>query len=447
MIVGHKIDSGTYGEIYSSALDKTELIKICPKMHHNYYYSQQMLQEIVFSSMCSHPNIIKQKSVLLLNNKYHLVMENGGQNLFAYFRTIKAINDRIILLPNIILQIASGLDYMHKNKIAHGDLKQTNIVYDETTKKIKLIDFGGIMSFRTNVKHDSICTPGYISPETIEYDGNQTYASDIWAFAVIILQCINPYFDMHLDYKTVRNFKKKSLYYNLELSQNIKKNMHMIDPELSELLNQMMVFDPTKRITIDGIFRSDYFKKMSLILEKSRIQDCFAYNNIILYLNKDKIEKTGEYRKILLEWLYDICKALDIFECLCLCVLILDIYTSLECVQISITNLQAIGSACLIITTNMLLSNPLNTQILGTLTDKAFTPETIEKTIDLILEKLKYKVYYNTFDNEILQLNNQVVDYECVFRICKNISNIGFSMDKLINLYELEKRSKRRKIN
>ena len=39
-------------------------------------------------------------------------------------------------------QIISGIDYLHKLKIAHRDIKAENILIEQNTKTIKIVDFG-----------------------------------------------------------------------------------------------------------------------------------------------------------------------------------------------------------------------------------------------------------------------------------------------------------------
>ena len=41
----------------------------------------------------------------------------------------------------IVLAIAAGLDFAHKNNVIHGNLRPSNILFDES-EEIKLCDFG-----------------------------------------------------------------------------------------------------------------------------------------------------------------------------------------------------------------------------------------------------------------------------------------------------------------
>ena len=69
--------------------------------------------------------------------------------------------------------------------MAHRDIKLENILIEEKTKKLKLIDFGFCCCSKERLK--VFCgTPSYMSPEIVskkEYYGN---SADIWACGVLL---------------------------------------------------------------------------------------------------------------------------------------------------------------------------------------------------------------------------------------------------------------------
>jgi len=53
---------------------------------------------------------------------------------------------------------------MHEMQICHRDLKPDNIIYDETTEMVKIIDFGFASSCKEKLK--LFCgTPAFMAPE------------------------------------------------------------------------------------------------------------------------------------------------------------------------------------------------------------------------------------------------------------------------------------------
>lgn len=82
--------------------------------------------------------------------------------------------------------ILSGLEYLHGNKITHGNLKPENILFD-SKGNIKIADFGISLELEQTLKYanTSIGAHTYASVEQlmgISYDAS----TDIWAMGCIL---------------------------------------------------------------------------------------------------------------------------------------------------------------------------------------------------------------------------------------------------------------------
>lgn len=65
----------------------------------------------------------------------------------------------------LLIQLVSGLEYLHSHNVVHRDLKPENLLFDETMN-LKIADFG--LSRRYNQWCDTPCgSPCYASPEMI----------------------------------------------------------------------------------------------------------------------------------------------------------------------------------------------------------------------------------------------------------------------------------------
>lgn len=113
-----------------------------------------------------------------------LEMERKSQNTSKFDDTKKLIT---------IYGIASGMSYLHSNRIVHRDLKSQNIFIDGNLWP-KVADFG--LSKIIPVNKYSLTnssgqgfkgTPNYIAPEIYEED-SYTKAGDVYAFAMIIYE-------------------------------------------------------------------------------------------------------------------------------------------------------------------------------------------------------------------------------------------------------------------
>lgn len=88
--------------------------------------------------------------------------------------------------------LAKALEFLHKNKVQHKDIKPSNILLQDGN--ILFTDFGLSFDF-TNADGSTTAgtingmTPKYCAPEVANYDSRNT-ASDIWSLGVVFLEML-----------------------------------------------------------------------------------------------------------------------------------------------------------------------------------------------------------------------------------------------------------------
>src|SRR5262252_1652828 len=89
---------------------------------------------------------------------------------------------------NIALQIARAIDYIHRQKIVHRDIKPDNI-HITTSGTVKLIDFGVAKTERPSLTQAGyvVGTPSYMAPEQVRGQ-LVTHRADIYAFGVLLFE-------------------------------------------------------------------------------------------------------------------------------------------------------------------------------------------------------------------------------------------------------------------
>lgn len=145
------------------------------------------------------------------------------------------------------LQIISGLEYLHKVRVIHRDLKLGNLFINESMD-LKLGDFGlaAKLDFDGERKRTICGTPNYIAPEVLEGRNGHSYEVDVWSLGVIIYTLIvgKPPFETTNVKSTYDKIRKNS--YNFPEHVSISK-------EAKELIQWILHSNPSKRPNLEDI--------------------------------------------------------------------------------------------------------------------------------------------------------------------------------------------------
>lgn len=171
-------------------------------------------------------------------------------------------------------QIASALDYCHRNSIVHRDLKIENILISKTGD-IKIIDFGlsNLFSPRNHLK--TFCGSLYFAaPELLQARAYTGPEVDVWSFGIVlyVLVCGKVPFDDQSMPALHAKIKKGLVDYPNWLSSG--KSLHQaltfagltIDTdqfcsECKNLLSRMLVTDPKQRATMAEVMAHPWMNK------------------------------------------------------------------------------------------------------------------------------------------------------------------------------------------
>ena len=91
----------------------------------------------------------------------------------------------------VAIKVAEGLDYAHKHHVVHRDIKPANIMYDRSTGRVKITDFGiAALTDMSKTKTGTILgSPLYMSPEQVS--GNKLDGrSDLYSLGVSVYQLL-----------------------------------------------------------------------------------------------------------------------------------------------------------------------------------------------------------------------------------------------------------------
>jgi len=263
-----EIGEGAFGSVYLVQKENTNKLYALKILNKNFLYKNERVEEPIIErnilTLCNHPSIVKLISTFQTKHKLYFVLEYIQNNDLS--NLIKRIN---IFPPNLSKQIISELvnviEYLHCTmKMSHNDLKPGNIMLDENNH-IKLIDFatakihgkifdksqGKFIDSDKYISEEIFGTIEYISPEMLEHKITDYRTNDIWALGVIIYIIYNgesPFLGKN-DFFTIENIKNCQFKF---VNENIPE-------EAKDLINHILVKDPTKRYNISQIKNHKYF--------------------------------------------------------------------------------------------------------------------------------------------------------------------------------------------
>ena len=137
----------------------------------------------------SHPRIVSCFGILEAEGNYCMVMElcvNGSLATYKMMNPSAKIG--LEKRTNFAVDIASGMNYLHKLGVIHRDLKPGNVVLDENDRA-KITDFGLSVvksNSQTSMKLDECGTPQYMAPESFGLAPVFSSKSDVYAFAIVL---------------------------------------------------------------------------------------------------------------------------------------------------------------------------------------------------------------------------------------------------------------------
>ena len=302
-ILFKELGRGAFGEVYLSTdenLDELTAIKVINRKKLSPLQKNKLLIQLDVLSKLNHKNVTKILDKQKTSNNFYIEMEySNGPNLYEYVKRYKkkygkCLNEETI--QKLVNDIASGLEYLHKNKIIHRDIKlenliinfndisnktkglteediyQKKIVYSSLNKNntnevgnllkenitVKICDFGFSRQVDENNQASTILgTPITTAPDVLFLETGQGHygtEADMWSLGICVYELLIG--NVPFLKNTPKKLKEDILNGVFDYPKNVDISFESIS-----FINSLLQYDPKKRLSWDKFWKHPFLKK------------------------------------------------------------------------------------------------------------------------------------------------------------------------------------------
>ncbi|GAB4859259.1 Mitogen-activated protein kinase ntf6 [Ancistrocladus abbreviatus] len=300
------VGRGAYGIVCCAKDSETNedvAIKKIGNAFDNRIDAKRTLREIKLLCHMDHDNIIKIRDIIRPPGKeefndVYIVYELMDTDLHQIIRSNQELTDDHC--QYFLYQILRGLKYIHSANVLHRDLKPSNLLLNANCD-LKICDFGlARTTSETDYMTEYVVTRWYRAPELLLNCSEYTTAIDIWSVGCIMMEIIRrePLFpgkdyvqqlvlitellgspeDSDLGFLRSDNARKYVKQLPHIPKQPFSQKFKNVTPLALDLAEKMLVFDPSKRITVDEALNHPYLSSLHEINEEPTCPAPFVFD-------------------------------------------------------------------------------------------------------------------------------------------------------------------------
>ncbi|XP_071447707.1 serine/threonine-protein kinase 10 isoform X2 [Hetaerina americana] len=189
-----ELGDGAFGKVYKAQRRGTDVFAAAKRcaLEGEDDLSDFMI-EIDILSECKHPNVVDLQEAFFFEGKLWMLIEycDGGALDSIMVELEKPLTEPQIAY--VCQHMCNGLDFLHKSKVIHRDLKAGNVLLT-MSGGVKLADFGvSAKNKQTLQKRDTfIGTPYWMAPEVVLCetfrDNPYDFKVDIWSLGITLIE-------------------------------------------------------------------------------------------------------------------------------------------------------------------------------------------------------------------------------------------------------------------
>ncbi|KMZ75024.1 Mitogen-activated protein kinase 5 [Zostera marina] len=300
------VGRGAYGIVCSVKNSETNemiAIKKIGNAFDNHMDAKRTLREIKLLGHLDHENIIGIRDVIPppLPNSFNDVYIGTELMDIDLHQIIRSNNELSEEHCNYFLyQILRGLKYIHSANVIHRDLKPSNLLLNANCD-LKICDFGLARPTNENdAMTEYVVTRWYRAPELLLNSTDYTAAIDVWSVGCIFLELMNrrtlfPGRDhMHqmqlitqlvgtpneseLQFLPSEEARRYMRHRPFQPRKSFAKEFPHVHPDALDLMEKMLTFNPTERITVEMALAHPYLARLHEIEDEPICKEPFLFD-------------------------------------------------------------------------------------------------------------------------------------------------------------------------
>ncbi|XP_065209739.1 cyclin-dependent kinase 9 [Planococcus citri] len=293
-----KIGQGTFGEVFKARERKQPKKYVAMKKvlmdNEKEGFPITALREIRILQLLKHDNVVnlieicrtKACNVNKFKSTFFLVFDFCEHDLAGLLANMN-VKFSLGEIKKVMQQLLNGLYFIHSNKILHRDMKAANVLITKTGI-LKLADFGLARAFNLsknglpNRYTNRVVTLWYRPPELLLGDRNYGPPVDLWGAGCIMAEMWtrSPILQGHSEQNQLTiisqlcgsispevwpGVESLELYNKMELPKNHRRKVkerlkhYARDAQACDLLDKLLILDPSKRADADTALNHDFF--------------------------------------------------------------------------------------------------------------------------------------------------------------------------------------------
>lgn len=227
-------------------------------------------EAVILETLGKHEQIPQLLAHIEENQEFYIVQEYiEGHDLIDELLLRQQMTESYVI--KLIIDILEVLEFVHKYKVIHRDIKPNNIRRRKSDDKIVLIDFGGVKQVSTQAVNAQgqmtptliIGTPGYMPIE--QEKGKAQLSSDVYAVGMIAIQALT-------------GLLPNELEEDADTREILWRKYVKVSPKLATVIDKMVSYEfrqryPTAREALQALQNlssdSTFIQQQTVNLEKT----------------------------------------------------------------------------------------------------------------------------------------------------------------------------------